>query len=111
MPLYDTQCTCGFEGEVYLSLSIDLEKWRGVCDQCGRKELRRVFRNAPATKIGGKDSAREINAMKRSFDQRFVKSGEMDQVRHKHGSTFDESLAAGATRRLTGGQKTHWDKD
>lgn len=110
MPLYDTRCVvCGDISEEFEKSDAMSDAWRSWCKKCDQGEVRRVFVKAPASKMGGEKN--EINSMKRSFDQRFVNSGEMDQVRHKHGDLFDESLMAGAVRRASATEKTHWDTD
>ena len=54
------------------------------------------------TRIGGNGSDREIASMQKSFRERFMKV-EADDVREKHGASFDESLRAGDIKRRMSG--------
>jgi len=67
------------------------------CD-CGGT-MHRVFLKAPMGRVGGKSSSRSIASMKKSFNERFVKK-EIDDVRHKHGKVFDDSLRSAAAQRI-----------
>lgn len=74
-----------------------------LCPQCG-SYMRHVWISAPnSNNLGQEGSDRSVAAMKRSFDQRFVKK-EMDDVRHKHGESFDQSLASSALKRIKNGE-------
>ena len=42
--------------------------------------------------------------MKRSFNQRFVEGSEIDEVRHRHGKNFDDSLVSSAVKRVKEGR-------
>lgn len=102
----DFRCPeCGFEGE-YLSMTKEIREAAiggALKCECGAV-VKRVFINAPSfNKIGkdGTDSA--IKAMKESFRDRFKKY-EIDDIRHKHGRAFDESLVAGAANRIRKGK-------
>lgn len=64
----------------------------------------RIFVMPPMIRIGGDGSDRQIKAMKHSFRKRFVQK-EMDDVRHKHGNNFDESLASAAVERIKNKQE------
>ena len=109
MPNHSVKCEgCGFAGEQIIPMVEVSDEWRSVCSECGRNELVRVYTKAPSLRMGGRSA--EMSSLKRSCDQRFVKSGEMDQVRHKHGEAFDESLMAGAVKRAKSGEKNHWSK-
>lgn len=112
MPNFDVRCdACGFESEEIISAKDVSDEWRGICERCEKPHVRRVYINAPAFRVGGEGSPRSVGAMRRSYDERFVKSGELDQIRHKHGDAFDDSLRAGAIGRIKGEKKDHWDKD
>jgi len=121
MPLYDTICSnCANLDQNIISLS-DIEndesatceikgvpipvftKWRSDCLECGVENV--VFRlqvplKAPSLHVDARNYDAQMSKMHRSLDQRFVKSGEMDQVRHEHGKAFDDSLLAGSTKRI-----------
>lgn len=68
------------------------------CPSCDHEFLERVWRTAPAAKFGNDRDPHNIARMQRSMDQRFVTKG-MDDVRHKHGKLFDESLVSAAVKK------------
>lgn len=73
------------------------------CTKCGG-EMRHVWLSSPnANDIGKEGSDKSISAMQQSFRERFVKK-EIDDVRHKHGSNFDDSLVAKAVQRIKDGE-------
>ena len=104
MPNYDTRCLeCGILGEDYIRLS-EIEGWTRVCPTCsGEVERLTVPLSAPALHIDGNNYGAQISKMKRSFNERFVKSGEIDDVRHKHGVAFDDSLRGAAVEKIKNG--------
>lgn len=102
--------SCGYEEERLISMvgfdeEADAIVASGIiCPSC-EAELQKVFtlqsqmgRPAFAGKV--KDEAKENADMKQSFHERFIKSGEMDQCRHKHGKLFDQSLVSAAAKRI-----------
>ena len=115
MPNYDVRCDgCGVFDVLFVSSDEMSDSWSMVCTDCGANKVKRVFVKAPHYGMaGGESSKNRTDAMRRDFDQRFISSGEMDQVRHKHGDEFDKSLLHGATKRLRNGKTTtdHWKKD
>lgn len=103
MPMYDCQCeTCGEFSEYYLTLS-EIPDWIGVC-HCGGKVFRMsVPLKAPAIHADANNYHAQIAKMKRNSKEHFVKSGEMDQIRHKHGKAFDDALVGAAAKRIRDG--------
>jgi putative FmdB family regulatory protein len=100
MPLYHFVCrneSCGYREERVTKV----EERSYDCPSCG-DVMERVWLKAPMTRIGGEGSDRQIESMKRSFNEHFV-GHEMDDIRHKHGRLFDESLASAAARRIKDG--------
>jgi len=70
-----------------------------ACPRCG-KEMRHAWLSAPnSNQLGAEGSSSSIAAMQQSFRERFVKK-EMDDVRNKHGSNFDESLVSAEAARI-----------
>jgi len=74
MPVYDAKCSqCGFEGTATISMS-DLSKWdrEALCPACqeGSASYRRIIKMAPSS-IGGARPKPQL------------KSGDMDDMRHK----------------------------
>jgi hypothetical protein len=73
-------------------------KW-GVA--CGDADCGGVVKvRGPFGRIGGEGSDRQIAAMQHSFQQRFVTSGEIDDVRHKHGHAFEDAIKGGEVGRI-----------
>lgn len=100
MPMHDYECTeCGYREEQNLKV----EEIEYNCPSCKGK-MHRIYIKAPMGRIGGKDSQRSIGSMRRSFNERFVKK-ELDDVRHKFGHLFDESLVSAATKRIKEGKQ------
>ena len=97
----DLSCpNCGYEEERSIDLR-DLDE-DGIqqamlvkCPNCDHEHMEQVWRRAPAAKFGNDQTPENIARMKRSFDERFVKK-DMDNVRHKFGRLFDESLVSKA---------------
>jgi len=80
---------------------VDPEVWSQECPECKYGWLHRVWRKAPAGRIGGEGSDRQIKSMQKSFRERFFKKG-IDDVRHKHGSAIDESIRGAEIDRIKG---------
>lgn len=75
------------------------------CNSCG-KPTEHVWLSPPGMNtLGAERSDSSIKAMQQSFKERFVKK-EIDDVRHKHGVTFDQSLASAAVQRIKEAKKT-----
>lgn len=96
--LRDFVCeSCGYAADDFAE--IDDTK---LCPHCG-STMRHEWLSAPNSNALGKEgSDKSIAAMKRSFKQRFVKK-EIDDVRHKHGESFDQSLSGAAAQRIKDG--------
>lgn len=111
MPLYDILCgACGHTDEEIVKLS-DLDAYdyslKVACPLCHESGVcRRVLLRAPMTRMGGDGSDRQITAMKKASRERFFKSGEADQVRHKHGSELDDSIRGAAVERIKDAKPT-----
>lgn len=97
--LRDFQCTeCDYVQDDFAE--IDDVKF---CPKCGG-HMRHVWLSAPnANDLGQEGSNKSLAAMRQSFRQRFVKK-EIDDVRHKHGETFDDSLVSAAVKRIEDGE-------
>ena len=97
MPLYDYRCTsCDLVSE---GMATYEQRDLYLCE-CGAF-MQRIFLKPPAHRqLGAEGTDKNIAAMKRSFNTKFVNGGEMDEVRHKHGNTFDESLVSAAVDRI-----------
>jgi len=101
MPVFDFICT---HCEDVIELNVKYQdRDSQVCPICN-KELDRVWLKAPYYgQLGPEGSSKNIDAMKKSFHERFVKK-DMDQVRHKFGNLFDESLVSAAVNRIREGK-------
>lgn len=71
------------------------------CPNCDHEPMEKVWRTAPAAKFGNDSDPHNIKRMQNSLDQRFVKK-DMDNVRHKFGKLFDESLVSAAVTKAKG---------
>lgn len=70
------------------------------CPNCDFENMQRVFRTFPAIGHGGGDrSLSNIERMKKSFHERFVKT-ELDDVRHRKGRLYDDSIQSAAAQRI-----------
>ena len=73
-----------------------------LCPKCGTR-MHHVWLSAPnSNQLGKEGSDKSIAAMQQSFRQRFVEK-DIDDMRHKHGSNFDESLVSSAIKRIKEG--------
>ena len=70
---------------------------RSVCE-CGGDTFK-IWLQAPSIKHGKDSDLSNIDKMKQSFKERFVKK-ELDDVRHKHGRLFDDSLRSAAAQKI-----------
>lgn len=103
MPLYEYLCDdCRHEDERIIKLD-DLERYVETCPKCQGDHWHRTFKKAPPGRIKG-DHAHETGRMQQSLRERFVRTGGMDEVRHKHGSAFDDSLRGAAVDRIKEGK-------
>lgn len=99
MPTYEFRCTeCEYTGEEFIRLS-EYDETVLKCPNCDSENYQRYFSTPPMMRIGGENSDRQIDAMRRSFNERFVKK-ELDDVRHKHGLAIDDSLRGGAVGKI-----------
>ena len=100
MALHDFVCSeCEYVGERNIKEGDNPEP---PCPNCGSGNLKRVWLKAPAMRMGGDGSNRSIASMKKSFNERFIKK-EIDDVRHRHGDVFNDSLRGGAVERIKKG--------
>jgi hypothetical protein len=101
MVLHDVACdSCGYTATKQLK---NPSEYREKCS-CPGGVISRVFVKAPMGRVGADGSDRQLGDMKRSFNERFIKSGEMDAVRHKHGDDFNDSLVSAAVKRVKEGK-------
>lgn len=110
MPIYEFACSnCGEHREAILQY----EEMKNVresikagnyltCPKCNDTtgNYKEAWTKAPAFRFGGNGSDRDIAAMQKNLRDRFVKSGEIDDVRHKHGSAFDDAIRGAAVERI-----------
>lgn len=96
--LRDFVCECGYVKDDFAEIDDVLS-----CPQCG-KMMRHAWLSAPnSNQLGPEGSDRSVKAMRHSFKQRFIKK-EIDDVRHKHGEAFDDSLLSTAAQRIRDGK-------
>lgn len=85
----------------------EFNKKPSPCPLCKSEgTLHREYRKAPGGRVKGDKQTeyfRDVAGIRKRCKEHFVKSGEMDQVRHKFGSIFDESLVSAAAQRIEGG--------
>jgi len=99
MPINDYLCPmCEYCEEIYTKIE-EATTHVVLCPNCGDADLHLTFRKAPMGRIGGEKSTRSIESMKDSFNQRFIKK-DLDDVRHKHGVLYDDSIRSAAVARL-----------
>lgn len=107
----DMQCLdCGYDEERLVDVRNLTDKEAEMalheeikCPNCDGNAFQRVWRKAPAGKIGNDRSPHNIEKMKQSFRQRYMKK-EIDDVKHKWGDKIvNESLIAGEARRIKQG--------
>lgn len=70
------------------------------CPNCDHEYMEREWRTAPS----GVSPGTEVDKMKRSFRERFIKK-EVDDVRHKHGRLYDDAVVSSAAQRIKDGKK------
>lgn len=87
----------------------DVEAWDaaaaiGPCPLCKTAgTYRRIIGNkAPAGRVGGEGSTRQVVDMRKSLDERFWKK-EADDVRHRHPEAFNDSIRGAAVKRIKEG--------
>lgn len=73
------------------------------CPNCEEADMVRAWITPPSVGGFGEDSPITHQKRVQSFKQRFVKK-EIDDVRHKHGKLFDESLRGAALDRIKKGK-------
>lgn len=100
MPIYEYRCPgCEFRFEVIKKVEqFDTSE---VCPEC--ESTVTLSNKLPPSRIRGgvkKTHAQETAALQQSLRERFVTSGEMDQVKHKHGSEFHDSIRGAAVDRI-----------
>lgn len=79
------------------------------CPNCEHPEMERIWKKAPSAKVGNDRSDENIAKMKKSFKERFVKK-ELDDVRHRSGKLFDDSIRSAAAQRIKKGLKSDYEK-
>jgi hypothetical protein len=95
MPSYDVKCShCSYENMIQMKIS-EVNDWdsMALCPQCAAKApaFGRIMTSAPRCIGGDKASARSKLSQKESNQQRFVSSGEKDDMRHKESKTRDRN--------------------
>jgi len=101
-PLNDFRCArCEYIEEAYTKPG---EIHAPTCPNCSEGVLTLTFRKAPMGRIGGEKSTRSIESMKESLDQRFIKK-DLDDVRHKWGVLYDDSIRSAAVQRIVAKEK------
>ena len=99
MPLNDLMCPlCEHVEERYMKID-EVDGFSLRCPNCEDGEMHIAFLKPILGRMGGDNSDRSVSSMKRSFNERFVKK-EIDEVRHKYGVLFDDSLRSGAVQRI-----------
>ena len=67
------------------------------CPNCDHPQMNRIWVKAPSGRVA--DKAGDIVKMKKSFQERFIKH-ELDDVRHKKGRMYDESIRSAAAQKI-----------
>lgn len=105
MPCYDVKCeTCeNFDVEI-MNIS-EIDGWKGECKSCrGVTRRLEVPLKAPAGKVEG-GYVVETARLQQSLKERFMKK-EVDDVRHKFGALYDDSVRSAAAQRIKESGKT-----
>jgi uncharacterized Zn finger protein (UPF0148 family) len=100
----DLMCpNCGYHEEL---LTKDSDGDREIkCPNCEECEMSRVWLSAPTVnRYADENSPQAFEARKRSFQKRFLDK-EADDIRHKHGVNFDDSLRSAAAQRIKNGEE------
>jgi transcriptional regulator NrdR family protein len=100
----DLQCPeCGYEEEKLIDCREQEDDQTPTlelkCPNCDCEKMDQVWKHAPSMKIGNDRDPRNIARMQKSLQERFVKK-EIDEVRHKHGKLFDDSLRSAAAQKI-----------
>lgn len=103
-PLYDYACRkCDHRDQRVIKIA-ELDAYNESCPHCGAAngEWHREILTAPSGGVK-RDHAAETKALQQSLKERFVKR-DLDDMRHKHGSVFDDSLRGAAVDRIKDGK-------
>ena len=75
------------------------------CPNCDHEFMEHVWLKAPAvgTSADPKSDA-NLKRLQQSLRERFIKR-ELDDVRHKHGKLYDDSIRSAAAQRIKKGEK------
>ncbi|MCX6128329.1 MAG: hypothetical protein NTX25_04605 [Proteobacteria bacterium] len=108
MPNYDTACShCDYESLEQIKIS-DLVAWdlQASCPHCGDSAgaYRRVIRQGVAIRSGSKAAERSAQAKKNDNKERFVKSGERDDMLHRQVQKTDRHQIAEAREIVKSGK-------
>jgi len=108
MPTYDVECAkCGFEGIEIMAIAA-LEAWdqAAKCPQCAgdHTAFRRVIKQAPVSYSGAKAVARSKASHKISMQERFVSSGEKDDMKHRSAKHHNPDKVAAARESVRKGE-------
>ena len=106
---FDLMCNqCDHHEDVLLSREDFLDdqgnrkKLEKPCPNCSGT-MEEVWISAPSTfSKDGSDEA--VAKMKKSFNERFIKK-ELNDVRHKYGRLYDDSIKSAAVQRIKRGKK------
>jgi hypothetical protein len=70
------------------------------CPNCDHEYMIKVWRTAPSvSNYHDPKSDKSLKAMQNNLKQRFIKK-EVDDVRHKHGRLYDDSIQSAAATRI-----------
>lgn len=101
MPIYDYHCRkCDLRDQRIIKIA-ELDAYSESCPHCGADDWHREILTAPVGKVK-RDHAGETAALQQSLKERFIKR-DLDDMRHKHGSVFDDSLRGAAVDRIKEG--------
>lgn len=105
---YDFKCpNCGYIKEEMIDLrgcETDEEREARkdspiLCPNCEDADMERMV-SAPNLSFTKKGSSEDFAGMRKSFKERFVKSGEADQVAHRFGSAYHDAIRGGAVDKI-----------
>lgn len=104
---FDFECPeCGYQEEHSFDLRGMSEEEKDAtiasgirCPNCDHEKMNRVWIKAPGMKMGKDSDMHNINRMKQSFKERFVKK-ELDDVRNKFGRLYDDSTRSAAAQKI-----------
>lgn len=98
MPIYDCKCDTCEDLSLQLISIEGRDSYQEEC-KCGGT-IKRIFTlKPPSVHCDANDYNAQIAKMKKASNERFIKK-DLDDIRNKHGRSFDDSLVSAAAQRI-----------